>query len=162
MSTPLQRITTEYIATEDRVRLSGQSPSGTVVIWLSRRLLDRCVPVLTDMLGSDRRLHAELVQSFAQQAAAAALTPQTPVQAGADSQSWLAHAIDFAPQADAVQLTFRSAEHSATLQLAQTPLRQWLAILHQAYRRAEWSTSMWPDWMEQQDRAAEPAAAVMH
>jgi len=39
MTNTLDRITTKYIDTEDRLRLSGQYADGAaVVIWLTRRL----------------------------------------------------------------------------------------------------------------------------
>ena len=40
MTDSLDRITTEYIDAEDRLRLSGQSADGSaVVIWLTQRLI---------------------------------------------------------------------------------------------------------------------------
>ena len=43
----LQRCTTEYIATEDRLRLSGEiGTQSTVVLWLTQRLLNRLMPPL--------------------------------------------------------------------------------------------------------------------
>ena len=40
MTDSLDRITTEYIDTEDRIRLSGQYAGGpAVVIWLTQRLI---------------------------------------------------------------------------------------------------------------------------
>ena len=38
----LTRLTTEYVPSEDRMRLAGETgPEASVVIWITRRLLDR-------------------------------------------------------------------------------------------------------------------------
>ena len=51
----LHRITTEYIDSEDRIRLTGQLASGdTVVLWLTQRLLNRLVPHLRHPGQADR------------------------------------------------------------------------------------------------------------
>ena len=43
----LQRLTTEYIVIEDRIRISGETrDSGPVVMWLTNRLAMRAVPQL--------------------------------------------------------------------------------------------------------------------
>lgn len=68
----LHRITTEYVEAEDRVRIVGEVEAAeTVVLWLTRRLLDRLIPHLT--LWLERRqgdvLRADLLLSFAHQAA---------------------------------------------------------------------------------------------
>ena len=39
-----------------------------------------------------------------------------------------------------------------------TALRQWLGIIYAQYRKAEWPTSVWPQWMEE---ASRPATAVV-
>ena len=91
MST-LQRITTEYVEQEDRIRLSGEFASGdTVVLWLTQRLLHRLVPHLTAWLARQvapassipavEAAHQDIVQGFAQQAARAQLAPEPPVRA---------------------------------------------------------------------------------
>ena len=43
----LQRLTTEYVDAEDRMRLTGEiRPGETLVLWLSQRLLMRLLPHL--------------------------------------------------------------------------------------------------------------------
>ena len=43
----LTRITTRYVALEDRIRLAGEvEGAGMVSIWLTRRLLQRLLPKL--------------------------------------------------------------------------------------------------------------------
>ncbi|MBC7859879.1 MAG: hypothetical protein H7Z39_14125, partial [Burkholderiaceae bacterium] len=79
----LQRITTEYVGVEDRIRLSGRDDADdagdgrTVVIWITQRLLQRLLPVLVEWLERQdgATLRADIARSFAQQAARAELAP---------------------------------------------------------------------------------------
>ncbi len=51
MSLALERITTQYIEAEDRIRLSGSTRDGhSQVLWLTQRLLSRLLPRLLDAL----------------------------------------------------------------------------------------------------------------
>lgn len=78
----LQRVTTQYVDAEDRIRLSGEVLGGEVVVWwLTQRLLERLVPLLVQWLqGRDGGAPwAEVTQAFALQAAQAALEQQKPV-----------------------------------------------------------------------------------
>ena len=48
----LERITTEYIDKDDRIRLTGEPAQGdAVVLWFTQRLLNRLVPHLTAWLS---------------------------------------------------------------------------------------------------------------
>jgi len=45
-------------------------------------------------------------------------------------------------------IPFRGADvQQAVLTLRPQPLRQWLNILHDAYRKADWPATVWPDWV---------------
>lgn len=176
MALELQRITTEYVEHEDRIRLSGERPNGdTVVLWLTQRLLNRLVPHLTAWL--DRQVpsastipafqaaHQDIVQGFAQQAARAQLAPEPPVRASSPVASGRVDAVDIAQGEDAVVLTFKGkADVQAVLKLAAQPLRQWLGIVYEQCLRAEWPTTAWPAWMEQAQLSSTPAtgSAVLH
>lgn len=150
--TELQRLTTEYIEAEDRMRICGELASGeTLVMWLSQRLLLRLLPhvfLWLEKQGGDS-LPVEIAQSFAQDAARAELTPEAPVLREEHSQEWLAEAVDLSFSQDALLLQFRAKpSHAVTLNLASQPLRQWLNILHSLWSLAEWPTAVWPHWME--------------
>jgi hypothetical protein len=161
----LQRATTEYVAAEDRIRLSGALDGGaTVVIWLTLRLLQRLLPPLVQWLeqrgGGVPR--ADVLHSFAQQKAQAGMAPSPPVQAAAESAAWLAASIDLARGDKAVRLTFKGqGGESAALTMTPTLLRQWLAILHAGYRRGGWPQDQWPGWIAE-NTAARPKAVVLH
>lgn len=174
----LQRITTEYVDSEDRIRLCGESaPNQTVVLWLTQRLLNRLVPHLLTWLeqqtavpsgvGSDVR--AEVVHSFAQQAAMASMEMQAPVQAQSAQSTWLVQSVDVTVNQQLVRLTFKGgqqgADLSASVAMQALPLRQWLSILHEQCRRAGWVSpeapnAVWPEWL--QARQQDGGGAVLH
>lgn len=147
----LQRVTTEYVEAEDRMRISGELASNeTVVMWLSQRLLMRLLPHLFLWLEkqSSDNIPMEIEQSFAQEAAKADLTSEAPVQRLAESQEWLVAAVDLTPNANALAMSFRSeAGQRETLLLQAVPLRQWLEIIHALWGVAEWPGDVWPEWI---------------
>ncbi len=175
MST-LQRITTEYVDLEDRIRLTGELTGGsTMVLWLTQRLVSRLVPHLTAWLeqqvasasgiASLQAAHQDIVQGFAQQAAQAQLVPEPPVRVAASHTGWRIGAVDITQSEQAVVLTFKGeANEHATLTLAAQPLRQWLGIVYEQCLRGEWPTKVWPAWMEQAQTGSTPVAlsAVLH
>lgn len=167
MAAALQRVTTEYVEAEDRLRLCGECEDGTaVVVWLTQRLLQRLLPMLFAWLErqGDDMPRADVLLGFAQQAALAELAPQLPVQAVSGSAAWLAQAVDVVRTAEAVGLTFKGGEdgEAVALALAAKPLRQWLGIVQQACGKAGWPTAMWPQWMCENAPAALPPAATLH
>lgn len=159
----LQRITTRFVDNEDRIRLAGEDGTGqALVLWLTQRLVNRLLPHLCAWL--ERRAspssqvdgaHTEVLQSFAQQAALAALEPLAPVSGDAPSGTWLVHSVDITTAEHALILTFKDAvgagdfRESATLTLSEQALRQWLKILYDQYAAAEWSLARWPEWVAQ-------------
>ena len=156
MSIPeLQRITSEYVDSEDRLRLTGEIDADrTVVLWLSCRLLSRLLPHLFKWLEeqSDRRLPADIVQSFAQQAAKARHTPESAVQRQPDTLSWLVHSVDIKGGKDRLRLNFVApGQDPLRLTLQTQHLRQWLSIIQTQWIKAGWPMQIWPDWMEISD-----------
>lgn len=154
MTPTLQRLTTEFIAAEDRLRLAGSTDDGSAqVIWVSRRLLRLLIPQLQAWLEGQVPLpsHGQAVQEFAQQAARAALQPQAPVLASEQAETWLAHAIDIARTPQFVQLTFRGAsgarQQQALILFEVEAMRQWLAILYDKASQADWELNVWPAWL---------------
>jgi hypothetical protein len=161
----LQRVTTEYVAAEDRIRLSGEAADGTtIVLWLTQRLLNLLAPRLTGGLERPDSASDTLLQGFAQQAAEASLSPQPAVEVTTPAASWRVDAVDILSGPDGVALTFRSDEGpAARLTLATEPLRQWLGILRRQYQAAGWTDRVWPDWMEDAVMApTRPGATPLH
>ena len=151
----LHRLTTEYIKIEDRIRIAGETPSGeALVLWLTNRLLSRLLPHLLGWLerqtGNNSR--SEILQSFAQQAAMAEFKPQSAVQSQPQSQVCLVHAVDVTISEHNIKLTFKPAiaptsSEPIILIFQALPLRQWLNILLEQWRKAEWPIAIWPEWL---------------
>ncbi len=157
----LQRVTTQYIELEDRMRLTGEVADDEVMmLWLNHRLLKKLVPHLINWLQKQTAaavastvgtLQTEMVQNFAQQAARAEHTPQAPVPVQAANGSWLVDSVDVTAGDPAlvpdVLLTFKGRQQSACLLLQAAQLRVWLNILHDQWRVADWPMTIWPDWI---------------
>jgi len=165
----LQRVTTEYSETEDRLRLAGEAGAeagSTVVLWLTQRLLNRLVPHLCQWLEqqSGHVPLAEVRQEFAQQLARAELEPQAPVQAATPTREALLHSVDLRSTNAAMGLVFKDAAGNsvASLRLEAKPLRQWLNIVYDQYRKAQWPTTVWPAWVAEATPTPMPARAVLH
>lgn len=157
----LQRLTTEFIDSEDRFRLAGARADGTIVtLWLTRRLLDRLIPHLTLWLeGQHANLpRADVMLQYAQ----SQFAPQPRVTANAGE---LVKAIDLTPGVEQIHIRFKTGtdDESAGVGFAPTPLRQWLGILHQAYMLAGWPLGAWPAWMaESSSLSGAKMPAVWH
>ena len=170
MTKTLQRITTEYIDLEDRVRLAGETADGErVVLWLTRRLLDRLLPHLLGWLEkrhvpTTSRLYEEARQGFAQEAARAGLKPEPAVSTSAANRGWLVTAVDVNADDQRVLLNFKGQAEVDQIWLVveEAPLRQWLGIIHALYIGASWPLSLWPAWMSTPDKPAEQPQRLMH
>lgn len=155
----VQRMTTLYSPQEDRVELVASLDNGqTLELWFTLRLLQRLVPVLCNWVQQQQVAledHAQIVNSFAQQAAREALPQEAPVEratveTGQAALRWLVRFVDVNSSSNTVRLLFRPQEsgQEVGLTLAALPLRQWLNILHDAYRQGDWPLQVWPDWMQ--------------
>lgn len=162
----LQRVTTEYVPVEDRIRISGETADGaTIVLWLTQRLLNLLVPRLTGGLERLDSASDALLQEFAQQAAEASLPPQPAVEATAPVANWRVDSVDILSGAEGAALTFRSEDGGAArLSMATEHLRQWLGILRRQYGAAGWTDRIWPDWMDEASRpiTGSPASGPLH
>jgi hypothetical protein len=148
--TELQRLTTDYLDTEDRVRLRGALPGGeSVVIWLTRRLADRLVQHLVAVLSK----HADDLPAGPALPADAPVAQETPVPAENAETQWVAQAVDITLGAGALQLSFRDTERLARITMDGQVLRQWLDGLRDLYIAAEWSLTPWGGWGAQQHSA---------
>ena len=171
----LQRITTEYVDTEDRIRLSGEVEENvSILLWLTQRLLAQLITHLLrliekqslDLVGNtdsvDPAPASSLMQGFAQQVAQAELIPELPVQAAASAQSWLVLEVDFSlsPEGTLILVFKRESGKAATqegkdagkatLTVEAKQLRQWLGIVHAQWQQAGWPLTIWPTWMDEQ------------
>ena len=178
----LQRITTEYVDTEDRVRLSGEAEKdASIVLWLTQRLLSQVISHLLGLIekqslnlantdSSNPAPASSLMQGFAQQLAQSELASELPVQATAAAQSWLVLEIDITLSPEGtLALVFKRETGSAATQegagrailtVEAKQLRQWLGIVRSQWQKAEWPLTLWPTWMDEQ--APSDAAKPLH
>jgi hypothetical protein len=173
MSIKLKRITTQFIPFEDRIRLTGADESGaTLTLWLTQRLINRLVVPLCD--GLDKQitpppkkagapsvpsLQVHMVQTFAQQKAAAELPKGAAVVIAPQSPAWLVETVVIKNMKSSIRMTFKGLEaaQQAELTLSTFELRQWLGIVFKQYKSAAWATQVWPAWVEE---ASMPSAPV--
>ena len=161
----LQKFTTTYSESQDRIQLAGMSSENAyTTIWLSRRLLIRLLPPVIDwaeqitsanqpLSNSDRAL----AQDFAQQNAQSQFVKQAPVKTPEEANrsdneahdSWLAHEIDMVKSRQLLQLIFKNTQKkSSSLQLNNIQTRQWLFIIYSQWIKAEWEDFGWPLWIK--------------
>ncbi len=147
----LQRLTTEYVDAEDRLRLTGETGPGQIlVLWLSHRLLVRLLPHLFLWLENhgSSTLPTEIEQSLEQRAASAGMDFEAAVQRDGRCQAWLVEAVDMTAGDHALRLRFRrDGETSVSLTLSSLHMRQWLTILRALWHVAEWHAEIWPEWI---------------
>ena len=171
----IKRITSQYVVAEDRLRVAGVAEDGrALTLWLTQRLLNKLVATLCRGLekhnghsqnaGASQGLRSHVEQSFAQQRAMANFAYSAPVIAPVDSPQWRVDAADIAQGAGGVRLTFKGSEDSqrAELTLSAPDLRQWLTIVFSQYKRAEWPTHVWPDWMEESTQGRRSHSLALH
>ena len=174
MGPRLLRFTTRYVATEDRICLTGLASDETPVsLWLTARGLGRLLPRLLDWLGAGSaavaaeasprlRLQNELNQASAQQRALALRTATKPVLAPAgDVAPWLVRSFSLSPGRSLTIVMRGNEGEAASLRFDPVALRQWLAILCRLYRRAGWALDAWPPWLLESTEPA-PRQAVLH
>lgn len=153
----LQRVTSEYIETEDRIRLNGLANQAVTSIWLSRRLADRLVNPLVQWLekqqpqptAEERENFLNFAQHAAQEATRQEASPPVTAEKQA-SENWLALTIQVQSDTQALTMIFCGIDDPQKIALKMQPdqLRQWLDILYRTYLRAEWPTELWPDWIK--------------
>ena len=156
----LQRITSEYIESEDRFRLTAISKAEeTLILWITQRLLIRLVahflgwlekeaPKVSRSSAVDTGAKSTL-QGMAQQSAVANLQNQSAVTATSESAILLVKEIDIKMSEEAAVLVFKyDDDQKAELSFTIQQLRQWLGMIHRLWRLAEWPVSIWPDWMD--------------
>ena len=144
-----ERLTTEYVQYEDRIRLNLEdAQQQRATLWFTQRLLNRVIPALVKILEEETsgKPQADEVQAFTQQRAQRSIEQESPISAV--ETAWLVRRVDLTPSAQQIRLLFTDeAEQSARLEVPRVALRQWLSILRELYRRAEWSSEIWPDWL---------------
>ncbi len=151
MAILIQRVTTRYSELEDRLLLQVELPDEeTAEFWLSRRFLDRLLPVLIQQIdhSKQRDAHYNMLQAFNQQAAISSMKPCEPVETVPKQHSFLITSVDIQANDQQVRLIFRIENSEYVLNLDNTELRQWLWIIYKAFQSAEWQSHLWPSWFK--------------
>ena len=163
--TNLERITSEYIESEDRIRLTAiGAAEETLILWITQRLLIR---LITHFLGWLEKGAPEValssaidneaksaLQGMAQQSATAKLQEQSAVAATPDSVALLVKEIDIKMNEEVVLLVFKCHDdQKPELTFTIQQLRQWLGMIHRLWRQADWPLSIWPEWMDDSQQA---------
>ena len=170
----LKRITIEYDEREDRIRLAGITQSNkTVTMWFTMRLMSRliihCLGLLeTGSLEPKKTLKEnqkpkESIQNFVQKSAEEQITKQPPVKVSADSPDHLIIEIDVKNTGRGLSIIFKGESDSIhDIFFNGEQLRQWLAMLHVVWQKAEWPETIWPDWMEKDHSQPSPGEISVH
>lgn len=167
-----QRMTTEYLALDDRIRVSGETKSQEIIVlWLTQRLLLRLLPHLLEWLekqtlseigpaNTDNQAK-EMLQEFAQQSARDELTgmaPVKPVRAEVTvnasvkesngTKGVLVESVDIKKVNQTIQLVFKNPDKTQVgILMTAQQMRQWLAIIREHWQKASWPLSIWPKWI---------------
>lgn len=162
----VRRFTTEYVGTEDRLRLALERGDGSIAtLWLTRRLVRRLVVHIVKVIDTLPRLRgdggaggggqvsqpSDNVQRRNQLEALGKIEQQAPVLGGTLPDGLESHLIT----ALGVRMTKKAVlidckvdkEIVQTLPFSEAELRQWLGVLHLNFRKAEWVEDIWPKWI---------------
>lgn len=160
----IDKLTTEYVQEEDRVRLNLTDPQqGCSSLWFTQRLLNRMIPALVNVLEEETKgsPQASELQAFNQDQAQRNLENEIPI--AATDAAWLVRRIDLTPSKYKIVLVFTDgADISARLDIPKTALRQWLSIIRQLYKHAGWNTDVWPNWLGPVVTNEEPNKSKLH
>ena len=156
----ISTVTMSFNPMEDRVVMDSSDKNEKVErLWLSRRLLDRLIPSLTDQLEvkSSNEIPTEMEHSLAQEKADLDKQEDEPVKMKIKNPSWLVTSIQIRRSESNFQLVFLGentevsniTKSQAKFDLATTNLRQWLNAVYKIYLKAEWETKAFPPWLKE-------------
>ena len=137
----LKKVTSEFIESEDRFRLSALTNEDEVLaFWLTQRLLTRLVALLSEQIeiNSSQLSNAptDNRESFAEQSAVKIEKNIKPV---------LITEVDVQFGKNDLTLVLKSSNKScASISFSLSELKQWLEILYTLWHRASWPISLWP------------------
>lgn len=151
------KITQLYDPVQDRLRFNLESNNGlSITIWMTQRLLNTVVLQLTKLIDVSLTekvggATTNASQAFQQSIAQSSLKKQPPVQAVDIIEMGLITAINIArkKEKNTYEIIFSwDATGKARMVMDEFQLRQWLAVIYSAVKRAEWPLSSWPEWIK--------------
>jgi hypothetical protein len=151
----IQTFTGRYDPVEDRLRLDAVNAAGEKQsIFLTRRLVDRVIPVLVSHLEgkTPEGVPADLAQGMSQSRARQArqTAEATPaVATDAETPTWLCRTMHFQKADHGLTVIFTDdTQTDAVMPMAEANLRAVLDILLDLYTKANWPTEPFPEWMK--------------
>lgn len=143
--TLLSRLTLDYFPDEDRMKLTGLTQEGALVVaWLSLRLLGRLVPQLLTQYA--------VITASAAHTAASRQPPnpqemlggaEEPVLSASDTPTFLVDAVDMTKGTDAIVLTLLGGSDEVRFAIPASKMALWLSGLKHLYQVAEWPMTIW-------------------
>ena len=144
--TLLKRVTLDYSPDEDRMKLTGLTQEGGLVVaWLSLRLLGRVVPHLLtryESIATSAVANAAPLQQSSQSEVSGG---GEPVVSAHDTPSFLVGAADISQGTDAIVLTLRGGLDEVRFAIPAHKMAPWLSGLKNLYQIAEWPMTIWQD-----------------
>ena len=170
----LRRIDTRYLAAEDRIRLLGVTTDNqTLVLWLTRRLLDRLLAQVLEQFdlyhGGGPPADGPAPQGPHWPGETGSVpepvmspTPEAPPLRAAPP--WLVSRVTLREMPPGLWCGFQgqAPEQRATLVFTPWQLRHWLRILLGEYRRAQWPLGAWRAWLTPKAKASGRTHSRLH
>ena len=144
--TLLSRVTLDYSPDEDRMKLTGLTQEGQLIVaWLSLRLLGRVVPHLLsryESIATSAVSNAAPLQQSSQSEVSGAEEPVLPAH---DTPCFLVGAADITQGTDSIILTLRGGSNEVRFAIPASKMAQWLSGVKNLYQVAEWPMLAWKD-----------------
>ena len=155
----LKKVTAEFIETEDRIRLSALTADDkTLALWLTQRLLSRLITHLAKWLEKKPADLSKALDSESnpqpephgsvKKSDSASLPDQTSVKIKKSDESILITEVDVKFGDNGIALILKSEkETNAEISFTLSEARQWVGMLHSLWHKAEWPSSLLPQWI---------------
>ena len=155
----LKKVTAEFIETEDRIRLSALTADDkTLALWLTQRLLSRLITHLANWLEKKPADLSKALDSESnpqpephgpvKKSDSAPLPDQTSVKTKKSDESILITEVDVKFGDNGIALILKSEKETNTeISFTLSEARQWVSMLHSLWHKAEWPSSLIPQWI---------------
>ncbi|HLS98980.1 MAG TPA: hypothetical protein VK018_09640 [Porticoccaceae bacterium] len=150
----LEKVTLNYVATEDRISMQAQVKEGEpMTFWLTLRLCRELVRAFVGYLDSHvataKGGGKSVLQTYYQEEAMVRKTRTASVDASASTLApVLVKEVSLRSNADALVMRLPMPDGTmAAMPLKAIEARQLLQILHVQFKKADWPLDIWPAWM---------------
>lgn len=149
----IEKFTMAFDLVEDRIRMNAfNANDGVQAIWLTRRLLDRFLPIIVRKI--EEKVGSSMVAQFGLSVSQQKLRDEReisgaePVIAPADSLPWLSNKMKLVPHGEGFVWVLQGTTGcEARFFLTDENLRSTLDILHISYSKMEWHSDNFPNWV---------------